>query len=275
LPNHPDVVLVGSSVIAEPLVYYEFPGNLPITFLEQHPVDRARRLEAAVAPHGNISVWSGSVIGQNIFGTVNFVRDSLSMNKQPHVAVLFISPVSVCGSTAAPLDPSPTWWTKLIESGKSAIDKQLEWSREIRRRLIILAHIVRHKSTADISSEERAKRWADFDFHYSIYYKSGLNDGQLRAISQFLDICQRRSIKALIVSTPLTQENRALLRGFKYVDYRQALERICENRCRFVDLGESSEFHSPDDFLDGAHCNAKGAEKMYRIIAPYLVQLRN
>jgi hypothetical protein len=273
LPEHPKVLLVGSSVIAEPFVCYEYPGNFPITFLEQYPIDRAPRLESALATNHSISVWNASVIGQSIFETVRFVTTSLTMNKRPHVAILFIAPVNVCGGGGNQLMPPPSFLVKMMECGKAEIDRLSDSKTQLHQRLIILAHMALKKSTKDISAEERAKRWADFDYHYAIYYKCAVNQQKLKAISRFLAVCQSRSIKALIVSTPLAPENRALLRGFTYNDYKQAMERVCQGRCRFVDLGESPAFEAPADFLDGAHCNGNGAEKIYGIIAPYVVQL--
>jgi hypothetical protein len=41
----------------------------------------------------------------------------------------------------------------------------------------------------------------------------------------------------------------------------------------FIDLGQSPDFAESSDFQDSAHCNAVGAGKMLRIIAPRMVRL--
>jgi hypothetical protein len=284
LPNNFDVLMAGSSVIAVPLIRYEYPKRDICLVLDRSPILETRKAERFFSALGatHLVVYNGSALGQNILETEQFVRGVIALHKRPRLLVLWVVPGSFL------LDPTHI---HKRDDPFSELNKRFatfwltahEGADYVQMRL---AHLTTHLySRLNVPEQSRAGIKQKIQDHYrNEYYFGKLQKTKLEALTDILKICHYHSIKTLVVSAPLSVSNRSMMGPGVYDRYHRTISEIVhkcqDNRTSeqddaFIDLGQSPEFIEESDFRDPAHCNENGCPKMLRAIAPHLVQLTN
>ena len=276
MPVNPDVFCIGSSVIALPLCFCDHPGKSALAYLQLHPMDRSSSIEQVLSALGvgSVSVWTAAGLGQSLEESADFVDKYLVGDKRPRVLVFWVAPGSfapehidsetLCSKKLAWFLPDRTLFDpgsnllQLFRWRSKAQGKCRLWTDYLYQRL----HLI----------EPEWRRWERFQMAYAIKYSHKISSNRLATLKRVLDICDKRSISVLLVSTPLADQNRRLLKLFSYSDYAKVIAETVQDRASIIDFGQSSEFSSRD-FFDGAHCNSSGGMKMIHMVTPKLVQL--
>jgi hypothetical protein len=281
LPTNVDVLVVGSSVIAVPLMKYEFPRTNATVLVDRSPILETKNFEKLMASFGapNLAIYNASAVGQGVAETEKFVKDFLGLNKHPRVVALFVAPVYVVGEDQ-PETSKNSFLPEDIDQQLSGLQHDFEAFHSR-----VQSKVALWTSSIYVSlhlKEPHKTYWKRFQSRYTHVYKHKLNAKNLAALARILNMLKSHSIKTLVVSTPLSNSNRQLMSAFKYSEYDRAVRDIVcgslggdslKDGEGFVDLGESPKFIEGSDFQDGAHCNPKGGKKILTEIAPRLVQL--
>jgi hypothetical protein len=85
---------------------------------------------------------------------------------------------------------------------------------------------------------------------------------QMRFFAELLDVAKEREIKVVIVSMPITDLNRSLIKDYAWDAYRHSVHVLATLKgATFVDLQGSGKFRTAD-FMDTVHLHAGGGQKM-------------
>jgi hypothetical protein len=85
---------------------------------------------------------------------------------------------------------------------------------------------------------------------------------QMRFFVELLDVAREREIKVVIVSMPITDINRSLIKDYAWDAYRQSVRVLATIKgATFVDLQGSGKFNV-SDFMDTVHLHSGGGRKM-------------
>lgn len=92
-------------------------------------------------------------------------------------------------------------------------------------------------------------------------------DGQMSFLSEILATAKERGTHVVLVSMPITELNRSLLKDSTWTMYCNDLKTLAaKNDASFVDLNNRKDF-GMGDFMDTVHLHAHGGAKMLKIIA--------
>lgn len=83
-------------------------------------------------------------------------------------------------------------------------------------------------------------------------------------LQEFIKLCHHQQIKLFIVNMPITEQNRALLKGDLYARYLRGVSSLAAQTpgTVFLDLNDGKTCKNNDFFLDSVHCNAVGGKKV-------------
>jgi hypothetical protein len=286
LPPATDVLMAGSSVIALPLMAYEFPNSDIYQMLDGIGVIEAPKTERLISTFGTakLSVYNSSNIGQSIEETAQIVQQLIAQRKDLRLLVLWVAPISVIADPVPP-KTAQSAITVLKVTIKKPIEEFLRNCGEIHSfTQMRLSHLVSSwYGTLHLGGNSSGFYWNKVQKHYQdVYSRRILSSEKLKVFADILSLCQSHSIKTIVVSTPLSASNRALMLPGFYDRYRRTMREVVQQNSgdrslaqvdSFIDLGQSPDFAESSDFQDSAHCNAVGAAKMLRIISPRMVQL--
>jgi hypothetical protein len=112
---------------------------------------------------------------------------------------------------------------------------------------------------------------ADFEGHFSkinfrVFYE------QLDFLRKLGDFCRSEGISLVLVNSPVTAENRQLVKPEFYKVYLIQVSSVA-SKCgaKFVNL-DLPEIFKHEDFADTVHLNARGGQKFFDQIAPILAR---
>lgn len=115
-----------------------------------------------------------------------------------------------------------------------------------------------------------APMFIDNTMEYAHRYKNANPPGlkqQLAFFKEFLQYMKNNDIGVLVVGMPIMPSNKALLPPKFWDKFRQTVAVDCAvTGATWVDLTENPEF-TKEDFVDTVHLNARGGEKLARMMA--------
>ncbi|HEY9777953.1 MAG TPA: hypothetical protein V6C81_29595 [Planktothrix sp.] len=271
LPEHPDVLIQGASIIATPLALIEsetHKGPVNPNKIRAIPVV-ADALAVQGVAHAN--VWSAAMSGQQMSETAEFVHKYVRGAKAPRVLALFIAPLlfaDVHEKSAA-----DATFEQAFNRASHAIG--IDWPRVHQWRQNIQLQIVLNTSRTYHAlglSEPISRQIEKEQSNYARFYAGPLDQKRLSYLRQILDECFERNVRVVLVSAPLAPANRALMKRWSYADYHRFIAGLADARCTFIDLGQSTDFTWPHDFDDPAHTNDPGGRKMISDVAPAIAK---
>lgn len=92
---------------------------------------------------------------------------------------------------------------------------------------------------------------------------------QLAILRESINLCKKLGIQVLLVNVPLSHDNVQLLPAGFYTQYKDSLLNTSEN-CHVDFLDLSSMPLETEDFVDCAHLNHKGGQKVMSVLRPYI-----
>lgn len=111
--------------------------------------------------------------------------------------------------------------------------------------------------------------WKGCLFEYWRRYKGENKElfaRQERFLESFLQLCNERDIRVILVNMPLTNANKGLMPTGVYQRYSATIASAARKfGCRLVDLDAMS--FSDDQFFDPVHLNESGGSKLLQIVA--------
>lgn len=277
LPKHADVLMVGSSVIAVPLIAHEFPNTDIRLMLDRFTIMRVPKAERFLSSLGvrKLAVYNGAAIGQNIEETEAFVQGIIERHKYPRLVIVWVAPGLFLSKKPLPQHKAPN----PIEKFDRLLLKIWREHREIPDYIQMrLSHITFWLyGKLNLGYEDRSKHYQRVQEFYKERYSGELAKWKVQAFARMLEACKSHSIKTMVVSAPLSASNLSLIPSGFYDKYHRMITEIVQGGQAgqsegdgFIDLGQSAEYVENADFRDPAHCNEKGCEKMLRAIAPQL-----
>lgn len=309
LPNRPDVVLLGSSLVMYPFWSMDKEADSKIYDIFHH--HRSHTLEKHLAGSGfsKPTVFNLAIFGQMASDAYIYVNEFLKGDRKPSYLVLGIAPRDFSDyDLPSPVHtftfkrlvglknfPNyqdlylPNWVDKAdflcthtcFFYGKrwrlqKEIDKALEKFYQATGSVIGLQKQETPKAAQqagfmlDGSVEDR---WKNSTEEYRRRYRN-IADRDLSIQMGFLDklmsVCQERGIRVIVVNMPLTAVNRQLLPNGFYQNFQETIGKMAsQHNAAYVPLGASPDFND-GDFWDTTHLNHSGGHKLVSHILPHL-----
>lgn len=121
----------------------------------------------------------------------------------------------------------------------------------------------------------KAEHFADNLAEYRKRYKNVKWDtftSQMRFFAELLDICQQRGIKVVVVSMPITDLNRTLIKDYAWDAYRKSVHVLAAVKgATYIDLQGTKKFNV-SDFMDTVHLHSGGGQKMLDLVVEQMAQ---
>jgi hypothetical protein len=120
-------------------------------------------------------------------------------------------------------------------------------------------------------AEHFADNLAEYKKRYA-HVKWDTFTSQMRFFAELLDICQQRGIQVVIVSMPITDLNRSLIKDYSWEAYRKSVHVLSTVKgATFVDLQGTKTFNV-SDFMDTVHLHSGGGKKMLDLVVEQMAQ---
>lgn len=279
----PDVILLGSSLMIFPLWFADHGNNLPDEAYYSFRSNAIERLCSGAREIRNLALPLLSVADAE-----RLVDTQLIGTKSPRLLVYGVGPrdfydaliekpeKSVYFERTADLDSFSKNWNSYFSSPSDEaayIGQHLYFLYAKHAEIVLLGksiakdilHLNKPSAGATLTEMGPQRNLPEYQAHYKDISVTGLNR-QFAFLEKLFDVCSRRHIQLLIVGMPLTAENRALIPAPVYEAFNQRLARLARsNNQNFVDFNDT-EFNT-SDFLDSAHLNAQGAQKLVALLA--------
>ncbi len=98
---------------------------------------------------------------------------------------------------------------------------------------------------------------------------------QMSTLRQTVELCKSRGMKVVLVNLPMSRDNLDLLPIGFYTDFCGRLKQLSsEGDCQFIDCGSSKQI-AKVDFVDCAHLNSEGGQKVFAMLRPTFDELSN
>lgn len=279
----PDVVLLGSSLMIFPLWFADHGDNLPDEAYYSFRSDAVDR--KCAQPH---EICNLALPLLSVADAERLIDTQLVGDKTPSLLIYGVGPrdfydaliekpeSSVYFERTAGLDTFTEKWNNYFSnlSDEAAyLGNHAYFLYAKHAEIVLLAksitkdllHANKPAPVAALTDMGPQRNLPEYQAHYKNISVNGL-DRQISFLEKLMETCSNRHIKLILLGMPLTAENRAIIPQPVYKAFNQKLEQLASaNHQKFVDLN-GTEFNT-SDFLDSAHLNAKGAQKLVSVIA--------
>jgi hypothetical protein len=297
-PDDADVLLLGSSLVQvssvrvdDEHVYHRksrFDGPYYKYHINQYC--RSKYLESLLGERLGkpVEVCNAAVSACVNSDLLLFARKYLAINKKPKVAVICVAPREFLDRQRFPIDKTPTYLAlgdqqssapQQFEHGLGGVWNLFRLHNEIKDRLQFVACSTTNRApTLEDAKwpkvfEQPPNKLYDLTGYKSMYLPINEQQWQIqtKAFRDLLVLLKSHDIEVLVVNTPVTRENYALLPAPVLSRFRKMIE--FETAVAGVPLLQptASDFDTALDFEDSAHMNARGGTKLYSTIADAVV----
>lgn len=307
LPQAPDIVLLGSSLMMYPFWSMDrLLTNYQAGDMFHHHRSLQLEQELNKVSGQDFNTFSFASGGQMASDSFLFASSYLQGKHKPKILVYGIAPRDF-GDYCVPDAMSTPVFKRVVELSNFAgyapmflpgFDKKLDFlishtsflynrrwrfQREINKVLesfYVKINLWQPETASGKNNEEhmafvaenaRDKRWLDSEREYCRRYKN-IDERDLSIQYEFLkrtlDVCRERGIQAIIINMPLSRQNRALLPSGFYARYRQKAASIVKAQgFTYLDLGDNQEYDG-EDFFDTVHLGHMGGYKLLKQFVP-------
>ncbi|HEY9679211.1 MAG TPA: hypothetical protein V6C76_14475 [Drouetiella sp.] len=281
----PEVVLLGSSIMQLPTWFADKGDILPD---QAYYYFRSASLEKKCATkRGILNLACPLTYASDV---ARIVEDRLSGTRKPDVIVYGIAPRDLFDNSVGEpnksqffaylakrsdyLGNSDSYFSNVFDGAYNLILQGL-FIYQKRNELIELAKMTgkeilrRNKPVEPAPVTMDIKRNLDeYRAHYENLNVDALNR-QLKFLEALLATCERRQIRVILISMPLTNENKALLAKQLYPTFNQKLSTLANIYHQKLFQPEDRDFESAD-FMDSVHLNARGSKKFIAQLVPLI-----
>lgn len=282
--SKPDVVLLGSSLMIFPLWFADHGDNLPD---QAYYAFRSNALEKKCTQAHNICNLALPLL--NASDAERLVETQLVGDKSPRVLVYGVGPrdfydafiakpeASVYFERLSNVDDFTKNWNSYFSNPvdvAACLGKRLYFLFSKRDEILLLGksiskqvlHLNKPTTTVPLTEMGPRRNLEEYQGHYKNISNQAL-DREFSFLDKLLTVCSKRHIQVILLSMPLTKENRSLIPTEVYASFNRRLGALAAAKeQKFLNLN-GTEF-ATSDFLDSAHLNAKGAHKLVDLIAP-------
>jgi len=273
---HPDVVMVGSSVI-----------RCPMEYLFKVTPDHQVAFEFAGASGRKQQLVNLSIRGQIASDSYVLVNECVKGTKVPKYLVIGVIPrdfldTHLPAETAtflAMTDWGSMWKYQALFKPSPIQFIQSVFHRTLflvarRQRIVLLCETQLSRlykclgicpSENDFLESRQAGKLEEFKDRYTNISVPRLSQ-QLNFLQRTLIVCQQRGIKVILVNMPLRQDTLSLLpAGFSDNLSGEFRKIATRSGAEFLDLSDSAAF-TEQDFSDATHLNKAGAQRFWAVI---------
>lgn len=309
LPQAPDVVFLGSSLVMFPLWSLDMARDRNhLVDIFHHHGSAAMEEEMKAAGFKNPHVFSLAVFGEMISDGYIYLSEFLQGPKKPEFVVYGIAPRDFSDSDLSSpmttntfkrlitLENFGNYSALYLPELKDKLDflmghtcwfygnrarLQQETNKGIEKAYIatgVFPPVDAAKAAGFMMFGGLKERWESSTQEYQRRYKEISEKDialQMGFLKNSLQVAKERNIKVVVVNMPLSDVNRALLPPGFYDKFCKQIAAVCaQPGVKFVDIGASPEFVH-DDFWDTAHLGPSGGKKILPKIIPALKELRD
>ncbi|CAN5674620.1 hypothetical protein BH10CYA1_BH10CYA1_55160 [soil metagenome] len=282
----PQVILLGSSLMQYPTWFADMGNTLP---QEAYYHFRSKTIAEQCVRAKEIFNLSVPLLG--VSDAAKIVDSYLSGPRHPEVLVYGVGPRDFYDNLASAPSKSQ-YFNFLIEGSDYLFNRDLyfkdfsDCATSLARRTFFVFQRrhellavgkntikeVLHRNSAEQPANlfpmNPQRNLDEYKLHYKGVSKKTLS-AQFEFLNRMLGHCHQQGIKVVLVSMPLTRENKELLPGDLYLYFNESLKNIAAaNHQKFLDANET-QFNT-DHFLDSVHLNAGGSRKFLNLIAPMI-----